>query len=90
MPDAFVGAVMSDLSGRRGRVLGTEPDPDGGERTLVRAEVPATELVRYAVELRVDDLRRGHVPRARSPATSRCPATSPTQVRKEHAAAGGH
>ena len=52
MPDAFVGAVMSDLSGRRGRVLGTEPDPVGAERTLVRAEVPATELVRYAVELR--------------------------------------
>jgi elongation factor G len=52
VPDAFVGAVMSDLSGRRGRVLGTEPDPNGNERTLVRAEVPAAELVRYAVELR--------------------------------------
>ena len=52
VPDEFVGAVMSDLSGRRGRVLGTEPDPAGTERTLVRAEVPATELVRYAVELR--------------------------------------
>jgi elongation factor G len=50
VPDAFVGPVMSDLSGRRGRVLGTEPDT--GERTLVRAEVPATELVRYATELR--------------------------------------
>ncbi len=48
--DAYVGSVMSDLSGRRGRVLGTEPD--AGERTLVRAEVPATELVRYATELR--------------------------------------
>jgi elongation factor G len=52
VPDQFVGAVMSDLSSRRGRVLGTEPDPNGHERTLVRAEVPATELVRYAVELR--------------------------------------
>jgi elongation factor G len=52
VPDAFVGAVMSDLSGRRGRVLGTEADANGNERTLVRAEVPATELVRYAVELR--------------------------------------
>ena len=29
VPDQFVGAVMSDLSGRRGRVLGTEPDPGG-------------------------------------------------------------
>jgi elongation factor G len=47
--DQFVGAVMSDLSGRRGRVLGTETE---GDRSVVRAEVPATELVRYAVELR--------------------------------------
>ncbi|HEV3173587.1 MAG TPA: elongation factor G-like protein EF-G2 [Actinocrinis sp.] len=48
--DEFLGAVMGDLSGRRGRVLGTEPDAAG--RTLVRAEVPETELARYPVELR--------------------------------------
>ncbi|MGW5558743.1 elongation factor G-like protein EF-G2 [Micromonospora sp. NPDC003944] len=52
VPDGSVGTVMGDLSGRRGRVLGTEPDPDTEGRTLVRAEVPATELLRYAVELR--------------------------------------
>ncbi|MEU7712122.1 elongation factor G-like protein EF-G2 [Micromonospora chalcea] len=52
VPDSSVGAVMGDLSGRRGRVLGTEPDPEAEGRTLVRAEVPATELLRYAVELR--------------------------------------
>lgn len=50
VPDSYVGAVMSDLSGRRGRVLGTEPDAN--ERALIRAEVPALELVRYSVELR--------------------------------------
>jgi elongation factor G len=49
VPDQFIGAVMSDLSGRRGRVLGTETDTD---RSVVRAEIPATELLRYAVELR--------------------------------------
>ncbi|XVU23287.1 elongation factor G-like protein EF-G2 [Actinoplanes sp. CA-054009] len=49
VPDAYVGSVMSDLSGRRGRPLGTDND---GDHSLVRAEVPATELVRYAVELR--------------------------------------
>jgi len=48
--DEFVGAVMGDLSGRRGRVLGTVPDRSG--RTLVRAEIPETELARYPVELR--------------------------------------
>ncbi|MGN9813040.1 elongation factor G-like protein EF-G2 [Micromonospora sp. BQ11] len=52
VPDSSVGAVMGDLSGRRGRVLGTEPDTAAEGRTLVRAEVPATELLRYAVELR--------------------------------------
>jgi len=51
VPEMFVGAVMSDLSGRRGRPLGSESEPDG-THSLVRAEVPATELVRYAVELR--------------------------------------
>jgi elongation factor G len=48
--DEFVGAIMGDLSGRRGRVSGTEPESSG--RTLVRAEVPELELARYPVELR--------------------------------------
>jgi elongation factor G len=50
VPDEYVGAVMSDLSGRRGRVSGTEPVGVG--RTLIRAEVPETEVVRYAIDLR--------------------------------------
>ena len=48
--DEYVGAIMSDLSGRRGRVSGTEPAGNG--RTVVRAEVPATEITRYAIDLR--------------------------------------
>ena len=50
VPDEYVGAVMSDLSGRRGRVTGTESF--GGERSRVSAEVPEIELVRYATDLR--------------------------------------
>lgn len=50
VPDAYVGPVMSDLSARRGRVLGTEPAGPG--RTLVRADVPEIEIGRYAVDLR--------------------------------------
>jgi elongation factor G len=46
----YVGAVMSDLSSRRGRVLGTEPVPGG--RTLVKAEIPELEITRYAIDLR--------------------------------------
>lgn len=50
VPDDYVGAVMGDLSGRRGRVLGT--DTAGHERTVVKAEVPQVELTRYAIDLR--------------------------------------
>ncbi|MGI9004248.1 MAG: elongation factor G-like protein EF-G2 [Pseudonocardia sp.] len=50
IPDEHLGAVLGDLSGRRGRVLGT--DVAGPGRSLVRAEVPCTELLRYAVDLR--------------------------------------
>jgi len=48
--DDYVGAVMSDLSSKRGRVLGTEPVAGG--RTLVKAEIPELELTRYAIDLR--------------------------------------
>jgi len=48
--DEYVGAVMGDLSGRRGRVAGNEPVGSG--RTQITAEVPQLELTRYAVELR--------------------------------------
>jgi elongation factor G len=55
VPDAHVGSVMSDLSSRRARVTGSEPDPTalvGMERTVVHAEIPEAELVRYATSLR--------------------------------------
>ncbi len=48
--DDHVGSVMGDLSSRRGHVIGTEPVGSG--RTLVRAEVPQLEIVRYAIDLR--------------------------------------
>ena len=50
VPDDQVGTVMSDLSARRGRLLGT--DKVGDDRTLVKAHVPQRELLRYAVDLR--------------------------------------
>ena len=55
VPDAHVGSVMSDLSSRRARVTGSEPDPSalvGMERTVVHAEIPDAELTRYATALR--------------------------------------
>jgi elongation factor G len=51
VPDELVGAVMSDLSGRRGKVLGSEPAAEQG-LVVVRAQVPQLELRRYSIELR--------------------------------------
>ncbi len=48
--DEYVGAVMSDLAGRRGRMTGSESH-DGGF-TRVTAIVPASELTRYSIDLR--------------------------------------
>jgi len=84
VPDSFVGAVMSDLSSRRARVLGTEPDSNGNEKTLVRAEVPATELVRYAVELRAMTSGSGTFSRTFA-RHDPMPAHLAEAVRKEHA-----
>jgi elongation factor G len=50
LPDEHLGTVLGDLSSRRGRVLGTEAGEGG--RTVIRAEVPATELLRYLIDLR--------------------------------------
>lgn len=50
VPDEHVGAVMSDLSSRRGRVTGSSSG--GGGLTGISAEVPDQELLRYAVDLR--------------------------------------
>jgi elongation factor G len=48
--DEYVGAVMTDMQMRRGRVMGTEPDTSG--RTTISAEVPTSEVTRYAIDLR--------------------------------------
>jgi len=45
----YLGAVMTDLSGRRGQVLGSDA---AGHRAIVRALVPQAELSRYAIDLR--------------------------------------
>ncbi|WP_104163550.1 elongation factor G-like protein EF-G2 [Cryobacterium sp. N22] len=50
VPDASVGAVMTDLSTRRGHMTGTTSV--GDERTEISAEIPDAELLRYAIELR--------------------------------------
>jgi elongation factor G len=50
VPAAYQGDVMGDLNARRGRVQGTESGNDG-EQVIV-AQVPTSELMRYAIDLR--------------------------------------
>ncbi len=49
VPDANMGDVMGDLNSRRGRVQGTESDRG---RTVVVAQVPLAEMLRYTTQLR--------------------------------------
>jgi len=48
--DQYLGDVLSDLSARRGRVLGQKPV--GGGIQEVTALVPQAELLRYSIDLR--------------------------------------
>jgi elongation factor G len=50
-PEDYTGAVMGDLSSRRGMVQGME-DIAGGGGKLVRAEVPLAEMFGYSTTLR--------------------------------------
>ncbi|MEZ4415390.1 MAG: elongation factor G [Gemmatimonadota bacterium] len=56
-PDEYVGDIMGDLTGRRGKVQGM--DPDGG-RTVITARVPEAELYKYAATLRSMTQGRAH------------------------------
>jgi elongation factor G len=49
-PEDAVGDVIGDLNSRRGRPLGMEPS--GGGMTEVKAEVPMSEMLSYAPDLR--------------------------------------
>ena len=57
VPESYVGDVMGDLSKRRGRPMGMNPDADGN--TVVEAEVPMAEMGSYAIDLRAMTQARG-------------------------------
>jgi elongation factor G len=48
-PDEFMGDIMGDLNGRRGRVLGMD---SAGKNQVINAEVPMAEFLTYAPDLR--------------------------------------
>jgi len=57
VPDANTGDVMSDLNGKRAKVHGMSPE-DGG-MTVIDAEAPLAEVLRYATDLRSITQGRG-------------------------------
>lgn len=56
VPEAFMGDVMGDLNGKRGRVLGMEA---AGKFQIIRAHVPQSEMMRYAIDLKSMTQGRG-------------------------------
>ena len=49
IPEHFMGTINGDLTHRRGRVMGLEPE---GTLQCITAEVPLAEMFKYAAELR--------------------------------------
>jgi elongation factor G len=48
VPDDFAGSIMGDLNSRRGRIQGMD---NKGGNTVVKAEVPMSEMLTYGVDL---------------------------------------
>jgi len=56
VPDDCMGDVIGDLNSRRGKVVGVEPQANS---QVIKAEVPMSEVLRYAPELRSMTSDRG-------------------------------
>ena len=57
VPDLDTGDVISDLNGKRAKILGMEPNGNG--TTIINAEAPQAELLRYSMDLRSVTQGRG-------------------------------
>lgn len=57
VPDEYMGDVIGDMNKRRGKILGMEPVPNGGQKVV--AEAPQAELFDYALGLRSMTQGRG-------------------------------
>jgi elongation factor G len=56
VPEEFMGDVMGDLSGRRGKIQGMDSE---AKFSVIRAQVPLAELYRYSTNLRSMTQGRG-------------------------------
>ncbi|WP_122641105.1 elongation factor G [Romboutsia sp. Marseille-P6047] len=58
IPEEYMGDVMGDISKRRGKILGMEPDNRG--KQIIYAEAPQAETFKYAIDLRSMTQGRGY------------------------------
>lgn len=58
VPDDFTGDVAGDLNSKRAHIQGMTPQGDG--TTLIEAEAPQAEMLRYATELRSQTQGQGY------------------------------
>lgn len=58
VPERYMGDIIGDLNKRRGRIMGMNPLSDGAQEIV--AEVPFSEMVKYATDLRSMTQARGH------------------------------
>ncbi len=56
VPEEYMGDVMGDISGRRGKIMGMDSD---GPFQVINAQVPLSELYRYSTTLRSMTSGRG-------------------------------
>ena len=57
VPESYMGDVIADLNGKRGRILGMEPVGKG--LGVIKAQVPSSEMFRYSIDLRSITQGRG-------------------------------
>ena len=57
VPEQYMGDVYGDVSSKRGRIMGSDSMPKG--LTKVKAQVPLSEIQRYAIDLRSMTQGRG-------------------------------
>jgi elongation factor G len=56
VPEEYMGDVMGDISGRRGKIMGVDSE---GKFQVIRAKVPLAELFKYSTTLRSMTSGRG-------------------------------
>lgn len=57
VPEQYMGDIMGDMNGRRGRILGMEPQEGGFQ--LIKAQAPLSEMSDYAIALKSITQGRG-------------------------------